>query len=159
MRTLLLTLLLFICLQAGLAGVVIWTGPQQLISRLLFDELMTLAPFHSRFLNGLWLTLAISGTHMVPVVLNWKRHRKRFYWSMASSAILLAWVFTDVFMFRNESPIMLLIAIAGSLTLLLAYTLQKEEEDSHTGAIIIRMRPRKKRMVSPTCKKTYDTNH
>jgi hypothetical protein len=75
---------------------------------------------------------------------------------MAGSVFLLGWIFTQVFLSRHSTQFQLLLALTGTLSLLLSYTLEKEEEKTHTGGIIIRTHPRKKKKEAYQTPLNYD---
>lgn len=144
MRTLLLLLLLLVFIQSAISVIALALGLQNPLAALWIREAMAWMPFENPRIGGIGLLGVLGGMHLIPAVLNLKHHRNRFRWAMAGSSLLLGWICTQVFLSSHSSQLQLLLALMATSSLLLAYTLEKEEEKTHTGAIIIRMHPRKK---------------
>jgi hypothetical protein len=156
MRTLLLLLLLLVFFQSAISGIVLAADLQNSLSASWLREAIAGITIENPRTGGIWLLGVLGGMHLVPAVLNFRHHRNRFRWAMAGSVFLLGWIFTQVFLSRHSTQFQLLLALTGTLSLLLSYTLEKEEEKTHTGGIIIRTHPRKKKKEAYQTPLNYD---
>ena len=150
MRSFLLILLFLIFIHAGTGSLLILAGLQELQSISLIRNLLTEIPQQNHGWNQLWLTATIGVGHLIPIHLNFKRHPARFRWVIACSSLLLLLIWIEVLILRHHYRFQLLLALEAVCTLLLAYSLEKEEEKTSSGAIIIRMKPRKRKNRYPT---------
>lgn len=149
MRTLLLISLLLVFLHACCGSILILTGFRGFVPVYWVRSMLKVIPeqYHSGF--GIWLTAAIGSLHLIPVGLNFSKHRGRYRWAMAGSCMLLLLISVEGLIAHQENRFQMLLGLEAACTLLLAYTLEKEEEKTSSGAIIIKMKSRKRKNGYP----------
>ncbi len=149
MRTLLLIFLLLVFLHACCGSILILTGFRGFEPVYWVRSMLKEIPeqYHSGF--GIWLTAAIGGFHLIPVGLNLSKHPGRYRWAMAGSCMLLILICVGGLIEQQQNRFLLLLALEAACILLLAYTLEKEDEKTSSGAIIIKMKSRKRKNGYP----------
>lgn len=149
MRTILLLLLVLVFVHALCCSLLILTGFQEFLPSSWLQNMLKEIPQENDVRKALWYTVAVGGMHLIPIHLNFKKHAARFRWAIASSLMLLILICAEVLILRYQIRYQLLLAIEAACTLLLAYTLEKDEEETSSGAIIIKMKSQKRKSEYP----------